>query len=156
MSERETRQEELAAARKEGKTDALLAEHSQHLAKINGSVEDAAQALAVLTAEVHHLSVTGERALRDVQHKLEDAIRETVGEIRKLQEELRIRDERVQTARTTLADETERRRAELAATAEQSDRSASAAQFRFTKWHGVALIALTALGVVLSLTHPWR
>jgi DNA repair exonuclease SbcCD ATPase subunit len=157
MSERErdNRQEELAAARKEGEIDALLREHSKHLAEINGSVGDAAKALAVLTEEVRDLSVTGERALRDVQHKLEDAIRDSVGEIRKLQEELRIRDERVQTARATLADETERRRAELAATVEQADRSADADQFRFTKWHGIALVALTALGVLLTVTHPW-
>jgi hypothetical protein len=152
---RETRLEELAAARKEGETDALLREHSKHLSEINGSVADAARALSLLTAEVHDLNSEGQLALRNVQHHLEDAIRGAVSEIRKLQEELRIRDERVNTARVTLADETERRRAELATQAETADRSANTEQWRFTKWHAILAALLTAVGVALTIAHPW-
>jgi hypothetical protein len=155
VNEYETRQDELAAARKEGETDALLREHSKHLAEINGSVADAASALDALTREVHDLSGEGQRALREVQHKLEDANRETISEIRKLQEELRIRDERVATARTTLAEETERRRADLAVTAEAADAHSRSDQWRFTKWHGIAVALVAVAGLVLTVTHPW-
>jgi Flp pilus assembly protein TadB len=155
VNEYETRQDELAAARKEGETDALLREHSKHLAEINGSVGDAATALGQLTKEVHDLSAEGQRALREVQHKLEDANRETISEIRKLQEELRIRDERVATARTTLAEETERRRADLAITAEAADAHSRSDQWRFTKWHGIAVALVALAGLVLTVTHPW-
>jgi len=144
--DRDRRQAEIAAARKEGQTDALLLDHSEHLAKINGSVEDTARSLVALTDEVRDRSVRGERALRDVQYKLEDAIRAAVGEIRTLQEELRIRDERVATAKTTLADETERRRHDL-------EMSTEAAQFRFTRWHGGIGLVLVVVGLVLA--HHW-
>ena len=144
--ERARRQQELAAARKEGETDALLRDHSEHLAKINGSVADTARSLAALTDEVRDRSVRGERALRDAQYELKDEIRAVVGEIRTLQEELRIRDERVATAKTTLADETERRRHDL-------ELSTESARFRFTKWHGIALVAIAVAGLILA--HPW-
>jgi Flp pilus assembly protein TadB len=155
VNEYENRKDELAAARKEGETDALLREHSKHLAEINGSVGAAATALDALAKEVHDLSAEGQGALREVQHKLEDANRETISEIRKLQEELRIRDERVATARTTLAEETERRRADLAITAEAADAHSRSDQWRFTKWHGIAVALVALAGLVLTIAHPW-
>jgi chromosome segregation ATPase len=155
VNEYENRKDALAAARKEGETDALLREHSKHLAEINGSVADAAAALGALKSEVHDLSSKGENALRAVQLALEDAIRSLGLDIRKLQEELRIRDERVATARTTLEEETERRRADLAVTVEAADAHSRSDQWRFTKWHGIAVALVAIAGLVLTIAHPW-
>lgn len=141
-----TRKEELAAARKEGETDALLAEHSKHLKEINGSVADAAAALAVLGTEVHTLGVVSRRALEDAEESLRKALRELASDIRSLKEEQRIRDERVTVAASTLAEQTERRREELAAGAGV-----------FTKRQQIVALVLSVVGIgVALLTQPWN
>lgn len=95
--------DEFERGKKAGRIDALLAEHTAHLARINGSIDKSA------TANEH---VAG-------------AMRELAGEIRSLQEDGRIAIERVKVAAETLAAETEWRRKELATTAEKGDRSFS-------------------------------
>lgn len=82
----------LARGRKEGRIDALLAEHSSHLAKINGSIDRFSESSEDLTV----------------------AMRELASEIRTLQEEGRSAALAVKVAADTLAIETERRRDELA------------------------------------------
>jgi hypothetical protein len=69
----------------EGARDALIEEHTKRLNRINGSVE---------------------------RHAI--AVEKLSGEIRELREEARRREEAVKVAASTLAEETERRRAALA------------------------------------------
>ena len=85
--------------KKEGRTDALLAEHTARLDAINGSIEQSASAIEALT-----------KTVRDWSAKLSDAIRT-------LQEEGRLAEERVNVAAATLAADAARRRIELEATA---------------------------------------
>lgn len=119
------------AGLKEGLTDAKLEEHAKHLAKINGSIADAAAANQELAA-----------ALRDV-----------ASEVRTLQEQGRLAAERVNVAAETLAKETERRRETLAleeASRRESEQKASSAGDRkFSKGTWFTGITLT---VVLALT----
>jgi chromosome segregation ATPase len=157
MSADETRGEAHARGQKEGRIDALLEEHTEHLSKINGSVEDAANALARLETEVHKLDANTRAALADLETALRAALREVVSDIRTLNEEGRIRDERVRVAADTLETETERRRKELATTAEASDRGARSEDMQFTRRQGIAVAAVaTALTIVgIALSQGW-
>jgi cell division protein FtsL len=85
---------EFDRGKEEGRVDEVLRQHGQHLARINGSIDDSTQALSNLA-----------------------------GEIRELREDSRLREERVVVAAETLATETERRRSELADTATSADRA---------------------------------
>lgn len=78
---------------KEGRIDAMLAEHTAHLERINGSIERFASSNEGIASE-----------------------------LRAVQEQLRLAAERVVVAANTLATETERRRAELADSASVTDR----------------------------------
>lgn len=118
---------EFERGKKEGHVEAQLAEHSQHLSRINGSID----------------------RFTDVTRDAAAATRELSSEIRTLQEEGRLAAERVRVAAATLATETERRRAELAETVSSGDR-------RFSKRERLAalLIALVAaLAAVYIATH---
>jgi len=112
---------EFERGKEAGRVAAILAEHGQHLAKINGSVGDAARSLAELAAEV-----------------------------RSLREEAKLRDERVATFLAALATETEHRRSTLAdsatAGAHQQRRSR-----RVLIWALVVAVVLAAAAVLLSI-----
>lgn len=95
-----------------GRIDEVLRHHAAHLTTINGSIADTARHLGNLTDEV-----------------------------RKVREEARLRDERVIAAASALADETERRRAQLADTTTTSDR-------HFTRRERIAAGALTLVGAI--------
>lgn len=86
--------------KKEGRVDALLDEHTVRLNKINGSIERHAE--------------SNER----LANAMKTGFDKLAGEMRVMQEEARARDLAVDVARETLAKETERRREELAASAE--------------------------------------
>ncbi len=143
MSEPETAREAHARGQKEGRMDALLAEHSEHLAKINGSIERAALAEEALEKVVASLDVHTQDALRKLEVQLKLAIANVASDVRTLNEDARLRDERVSVAARTLATETERRRTELADTA-------SAGSNKFTRRQQIAALALTVIGLGLS------
>jgi hypothetical protein len=153
----ETSREALERGKKEGRIDALLEEHSAHLAKINGSVADAAKALDGLSTEIHTLSRDSQRALDAVERELRAALRLLGDDIRTLNEELRLRDERVSVAAGVLAKETERRREELAASVETTDRTTRSNEVQFSRRQQLVALAiatgLTIAGLVLA--HPW-
>jgi hypothetical protein len=107
---------------KEGRIDALLADHTAHLEQIYGMIEKAADA---------NLDVA-------------EALRGLASDIRTLQEASRLSSERVKVAADTLAIETERRRKELAETDSQSDR-------RFSRREKLAGLGATLLVGLLTL-----
>lgn len=89
----ESPEEALERGRKEGRVDATLDQHSQHLKRINGNIERFAESVESLETAVR-------LGLEEVREH-----------IRAIQEERRLDQERVETARKVLAEETERRRA---------------------------------------------
>lgn len=107
---------------KEGRIDALLEAHTTHLARINGSIERAADA-SLAAAE---------------------STRVLAGEIRTMAEQQRLAAERVKVAADTLATETERRRKELADSAETGDR-------RWGRRERLAALALTVAVALATL-----
>lgn len=118
---------------KEGRTDALLEEHSKHFQRINGSIDK-------------FIKVAEDNAT---------AMRELASEIRTLQEEGRLAEERVKVAATTLATETERRREELAvATSTTASADAKGAR-RWSKWDRIlaSAIALATLVTLIVGAH---
>lgn len=118
--------EDFARGKKEGQTDALLAEHSRHLATVNGSIERAAIA----------------------NEAVAEGLRELASEIRTLQEDSRAAANAVTVAARTLAAETERRRAELADVAAHEADTAAKADRKFSKREKVAgLVVSLGLGV---------
>lgn len=84
---------EFQRGREEGRVDEVLRQHGAHLERINGSIDHSTAAMQNLVAVVQEL-----------------------------REDARLREERVETARKTLADETERRRSELADMVASGDR----------------------------------
>lgn len=123
---------------REGRVDALLEAHTKHLGKINGHIEQFTRVVDRLDKSTH--------AGFD---KLE-------GAILSLQTEGRLAEERVNVAAITLAGETERRRAELAAAAEAKALASSGDFQRFTKRERrlAGLIAFaTLLAYIWFSTH---
>jgi len=140
----ETKQETFKRGQDQGKTDALLIEHSAHLAKINGSVERAAKAEEALTVEIHKLGVETRQSLEKIEDELRSAIRAVASDVRTLNEDARLRDERVKVAADTLATETERRREELA--------SAGASHaWEFTKRQQTAALIVAVAAIIVTI-----
>lgn len=111
---------------KEGRTDALLEEHTARLDRINGSIDRHALAMEKLTAVVH-----------DGYEKLDDAIRT-------MQEEARAAVLAVEVSRATLAKETERRRVALADEGATVDR-------KFSKRQRLAMLAVALAAVLVTV-----
>jgi methyl-accepting chemotaxis protein len=113
---------------KEGRIDALLQAHSEHLGRLNGNVEKFGLSNEALAA----------------------AIRELASEIRTLQEEGRLAEERVNVAATTLARETERRREELATAATAASTVEQSAERKFSKRERLIALAITVILAVIG------
>lgn len=115
-----------------GRIDALLAEHTAHLARINGNIERFASAVESLT------------------DAMRDGLAELASDIRTLQENSRLVAERLKVTAETLATETERRRAELADQTSTGDRRFS----RRTVIVGILIaagtLAVTAIAVLIT------
>lgn len=124
---------EFAKGVKEGRTDALLVEHSKHLGAINGSVAKTAAALTALKQEVH------------------DGIAELASAIRTLEEQGRLAEERVETTRRTLATETERRKDALEVTADELTLRERGADRKWSKWQQVAALAVAVSAVIVTI-----
>jgi hypothetical protein len=163
------RREDLDAARKEGRDDATLLSHTAHLAEINGSIRDSATALDKLVREVHANNAEQIRALERTERELRDALRDLsenlTTELRKMQDEARLRDAAVKVAADTLEADAKARRDTIALdldardrAAEASDRDTRSHDAIFTRRQGiivaVAGIGLALLGLILG--HPWR
>lgn len=71
--------------------------------------------------------------------EMREALADLAGEIREQSEETRLRDERLEAARSALADETERRRSNLA----DADR-------RFTRRERLMALGLTISGLIVA------
>jgi hypothetical protein len=102
-----------ARGKEVGRAAQVEDEFRRHFIDINGSVADTAKALAELASEM-----------------------------RTMREEGRLRDERVETARKTLAEETERRRSELADNTQEGDR-------RFSRRERTMALIFTGLVVIM-------
>ncbi len=74
---------------------------------------------------------------------MKEALSGLVGEIRGLREDARLREERVETARVTLANETERRRIEIADATDTGDRKFGRRDRLVGGAVGLGLLALT-------------
>lgn len=153
----ETSKEALERGKKEGRIDALLEEHSEHLAKINGSVGATAKALEALVAEIHKLSADSRRALRALESDLQKCIRDLVSDIRTLNEDQRIRDTALTVAAEGLAKQTEERREALVAESAASDRGSHRNELNVSRrqWSAGIAVGTTLTIVGIILTHPW-
>jgi hypothetical protein len=111
---------------KEGHIDSILKEHEKRLAAINGNIQRFAESI----------------------EKLDDDMRSgldgVASDIRSMQEHSRLAEERVKVAATTLATETERRRAELETTATTSDRA-------FSKHERIIGLMLTVAALLITV-----
>lgn len=130
---------EYERGKKEGRVDALLDEHTARLNKINGSVE--------------RFSKSHDNLAKSVSVGFE----KVASEIRTLQEEARLREERVKVAATTLAAENERRRFEEAA--QRTEHEAKMAEpvrawdiraNKATVLLGVLTVLMTVLSIYLA------
>lgn len=110
-----------AAGQEAGRVAQILVEHAAHFAKINGSIDKSVEALHELASEV-----------------------------RGLREDMRLGEERVEVAATVLAEETERRRRELAGTAEQQDREVRSSETKLSRRERVGGVVITALLAALG------
>ncbi len=110
MSTHENAQEAFDKGVKQGIDDATLAAHSEHLRRINGSIDHMTEALQNLERGLqdHGVKMTGELARLD--RELTAAMSEVASDVRTLNEDQRARDVRVESAREALAEQTERRR----------------------------------------------
>ena len=128
---------------KEGRVDALLEQHSEHLAQINGSVARAGLAAEALTTAVNSLTSDTTASLIRLEQVLRDALADVASDVRTLNEDARVRDQVTEATRAALAAETERRRVELGD-------MAAAGSSRFTRRQQLAALTLTVLGLVVS------
>jgi hypothetical protein len=108
--------------RKEARTDAILEEHSRHLATINGSIERAAAAMELVGRTNLNLA----------------------SEIRTLQEDSRLDRERVKVAAEVLAKETERRREALVESVSTDDR-------KFSKRERLVGLAISLAAIIVTV-----
>jgi methyl-accepting chemotaxis protein len=119
---------------KEGRVDARLEEHEQRLDRINGSLDRFAASSEDLAA----------------------SMRELASEIRTLQEGGRLAEQRVETTRKTLAEETERRKEALEVTADALSKSEESDDRTFSKRERIAALLVTItfslIGIYLA-TH---
>jgi septal ring factor EnvC (AmiA/AmiB activator) len=125
--------------KKEGRVDALLEEHTARLNKINGSVE--------------RFSKSHDNLAKSVSVGFE----KIASEIRTMQEEARLREERVKVAAQTLAAENERRR--FAEAAQRTEHEAKMAEpvrawgiraNKATVLLGCITVALTIVSIYLA------
>ena len=125
--------------KKEGVTEALLAEHTARLDAMNGNIARFAAANETLS-----------KWTRDGFTKLESAVRE-------IQEDMRSAALALKVTADTLATETERRREELAVTATATESSAQHADRAFSKREKVlsliVAVVVPAAGIYFGLSN---
>jgi len=126
VAEPEKTVSEFERGKEAGRVAAILADHTTHLAKINGSIADSAVALSELASEV-----------------------------RSLREEATLRQVRIDGSLSTLAAETERRAKTLAQTVKTGEARFSR-RGRFTAWGlalAVLLALVAVMFMALSLAQ---
>ena len=143
----ETQREAFARGIKEGLDDATLAEHSKHLDRINGSLEELVKAEARLAQLIRDLDARVSGRFDQVDQMIREAISGIDDEVRTMQEEKRRDVTKVEATRAALAEQTETRREALADAAQQG--------LTQRQKLGLGLAAITVLLTILGfyLTH---
>lgn len=136
MSSGETPQAAFERGQKQGVDDATLAAHTEHLRRINGSVDHMTAALTELREAIHARGATSDSRIATLERNLTAAIAAVASDVRTLNEDQRSRDVKVEAARATLAEQTERRRDAL-----------EEGGWKFTRWQQTLglLIAITSV-----------